>query len=557
MNIEAVFKQPFDEQVAFFRGKLGNLIPTETWTDVWQSAHDTGFMVAGAAKADLLADLAAAVDSAISEGTGIQAFRKNFDAIVEKHGWSYRGEYNWRTRTIYRTNMATSYSAGRLVQLKEGGFEYWMYRHSDSVARPRPLHVSWNGLTLPADDGWWDSHYPPNGWSCFPPETEVRCDAVIGLKTWYSGEMVELYTALGHRLTVTANHPVLTGRGWVSAGMLDEGDELIGAIGDVDAELVGVVNHEQPPSRAEDLFESLAAKGLRVVPMSPDDFHGDALCRKPEIHVAGAYGALMDIVDAKIGEDVRKGGFDSALHRSVESTHVSIGSAQTPFVVNNAILAKNPTHGRLGNSKSGGYLPLAGESAPVKRENFALDDIVPCVGNSPGIPELSLNAAGRALDFFPAQNFGLGSVSQSDACETQGSTESATAASRLFGELLEANPGTVACDEVIKIRKFQWAGHVYDFVTSTGLIIAGGLTVSNCHCYVIGVSGASAKRLGGRIQPAPDDGTTPDGRPNGIDKGWDYQPGATTVDQVRKSLSEKLPGLPKPLSESLKKDLEK
>lgn len=166
MGIEAVFKQPFAEQIAFFRGKLGSLIPTETWTDVWQSAHDTGFMVAGAAKADLLADLAAAVDSAISEGAGIQAFRKNFDAIVEKHGWSYRGEYNWRTRTIYRTNMATSYSAGRLVQLKEEGFEYWVYRHSDSVARPRPLHVSWNGLTLPANDSWWDSHYPPNGWGC-------------------------------------------------------------------------------------------------------------------------------------------------------------------------------------------------------------------------------------------------------------------------------------------------------------------------------------------------------------------------------------------------------
>jgi len=62
--------------------------------------------------------------------------------------------------------MATSYAAGRLAQLKSGGFEYWMYRHSDAVARPRPLHVSWNGLTLPANDPWWQSHYPPNGWGC-------------------------------------------------------------------------------------------------------------------------------------------------------------------------------------------------------------------------------------------------------------------------------------------------------------------------------------------------------------------------------------------------------
>ncbi len=166
MAISAVFKRPFDEQVAFFRNKLGNMIPTERWTDVWKSAHDTGFMVAGAAKADLLADLARAVEQAISEGTGIEVFRKQFSGIVEKHGWSYRGEFNWRTRTIYRTNMATSYAAGRLAQLKQGGFEYWMYRHSDSVARPRPLHVSWNKLALPATDAWWQTHYPPNGWGC-------------------------------------------------------------------------------------------------------------------------------------------------------------------------------------------------------------------------------------------------------------------------------------------------------------------------------------------------------------------------------------------------------
>lgn len=166
MGIEAVFKKPFAEQVTFFRGKLGNLIPTESWLDVQKSAHDTGFMVAGAAKADLLADLAGAVDEAIIQGTGIGAFRANFDKIVEKHGWSYRGEYNWRTRTIYRTNMASSYSAGRLVQLKSGNFPLWMYRHSDSVARPRPLHVSWDGLTMPPDDPWWQTHYPQNGWGC-------------------------------------------------------------------------------------------------------------------------------------------------------------------------------------------------------------------------------------------------------------------------------------------------------------------------------------------------------------------------------------------------------
>lgn len=164
--IREVFKRPFAEQVDFFRGKAGNLIPSTTWTDVWKSQHDTGFMVAGAAKADLLADLYREVEKAISQGTGIAEFRANFDEIAAKHGWDYRGERDWRTRVIYQTNISTSYAAGRLAQLRAGGFSYWLYKHSDSVAHPRPQHVAWNGLTLPADHAFWATHSPPNGWGC-------------------------------------------------------------------------------------------------------------------------------------------------------------------------------------------------------------------------------------------------------------------------------------------------------------------------------------------------------------------------------------------------------
>lgn len=161
---------PFAEQIAFFRNKLGNLVPTQRWTDVWKAQHDRAFMVAGAAKADLLADLAAAVDGAIADGQSIGWFRQQFDEIVAKHGWAYEGERNWRTRVIYQTNMSTSYAAGRLAQLRDPALQqlkpYWMYKHSDGELYPRPLHLSWNGLTLPADDPWFETHYPPNGWGC-------------------------------------------------------------------------------------------------------------------------------------------------------------------------------------------------------------------------------------------------------------------------------------------------------------------------------------------------------------------------------------------------------
>lgn len=167
---EAVVRLPFAEQLAFFRGKLGNLVPTETWRDVEKAGHDRGFMVAGAAKADLLGDLAGAIDRVVAEGKSIGWFRQEFDRVVGEHGWAYRGERTWRTRVIYQTNLSTSYAAGRLAQLRNPELlklkPYWMYRHSDSVLHPRPLHVSWDGLTLPADDPWWQTHYPPNGWGC-------------------------------------------------------------------------------------------------------------------------------------------------------------------------------------------------------------------------------------------------------------------------------------------------------------------------------------------------------------------------------------------------------
>lgn len=175
-ELRAALKLPFAEQIAFFRQKLGNLVPTARWDDLWKSQHDRGVMVAGAMKADLLNDFATAIGTFIEQGKSIQWFRDNFDDIVDRHGWAYKGERNWRTKVIYQTNISTSYAAGRLAQLRDGGFERWMYKHSDSVLHPRPHHVALDGLILPADHPFWQTHYPPNGWGCKCRVVGVRSD---------------------------------------------------------------------------------------------------------------------------------------------------------------------------------------------------------------------------------------------------------------------------------------------------------------------------------------------------------------------------------------------
>jgi hypothetical protein len=140
------------------------------------AAHDRAFIVAGAAQADLVNDLYGAIAKAIESGAGLDAFRKDFNAIVLKNGWTgWTGEGSaagqaWRTRIIYQTNMATSYAAGRYQQLTDPGLlairPYWRYVHADGVAHPRPLHLAWNGLVLPYDHVFWNTHFAPNGWGC-------------------------------------------------------------------------------------------------------------------------------------------------------------------------------------------------------------------------------------------------------------------------------------------------------------------------------------------------------------------------------------------------------
>jgi len=117
------FKLPFPEQIDFFRQKQN--LPTERYDDILKEAHDRAFVVAGAMKADLLNDLRKAVDKAIAEGKTIDWFRKEFEAIVQKHGWEgwtgsdTKAGRDWRTRVIYKTNLSASYAAGRWQQLHD------------------------------------------------------------------------------------------------------------------------------------------------------------------------------------------------------------------------------------------------------------------------------------------------------------------------------------------------------------------------------------------------------------------------------------------------------
>jgi uncharacterized protein with gpF-like domain len=172
-DLSAVFAQPFAEQLAYFSQKLA--LPSKHWDDLIAAGHDRGFIVAGAMKEDLVADLKAAIQAAIDEGKTIQWFRDEFENIVQKRGWTgWLGEGSadgtaWRTRIIYTTNLRTSYSAGRYAQMTDpevlASRPYWRYVHR-SREHPRLSHKAWHNTVLPAQDPWFNTHFTPNGFGC-------------------------------------------------------------------------------------------------------------------------------------------------------------------------------------------------------------------------------------------------------------------------------------------------------------------------------------------------------------------------------------------------------
>ena len=158
---------PFDEAIAFFRQKLN--LPTATWQDIRHDMHARAFVVAGAMKDDLLDDIRESIDEALAEGTSIAQFRDDFDEIIERHGWAYKGGRKWRTAVIFNTNISVAYAVGHYQAMMEPAVRkarpYLRYIASSS-RNPRPEHRAWYNVILPADDPWWDTHYPPNGWGC-------------------------------------------------------------------------------------------------------------------------------------------------------------------------------------------------------------------------------------------------------------------------------------------------------------------------------------------------------------------------------------------------------
>lgn len=383
------------------------------------------------------------------ETISVQEWERSMQQVLEKH-WTVqymhgRGGRNVMTpedrvelRSLIRQQF--DYLRGFTLDVRDG-------RLSDKQIKAR-AHLYLNdstrahslgrsnahGVRLPAHPGDGSTACKAN---CVIEGTLVSADGIKkGYRRWYSGEVLTLTTSQGCVLTVTPNHPVLTGRGWIAAKSLNLGDECRSINHGIRA---GNPDIQHQPVSVEQVFQALSVSGRpreRVMGIS-GQFHGDVAYS--DVDVVGTNGKLLDVADT------------SGIEREAEDIFPDAG---------HLVLARH-----LCPSASGEYAIAISHAAPG------------CVS----VTDQHLSfLCGHELESLRVR---LGASAWLDSVLQQVSADVSSTDTEPYTESLFALPANVQADTLVEITRSQWSGHVYNLETDNGWYYAGGIIVHNCRCH--------------------------------------------------------------------------
>lgn len=173
---DQLFTEAPPEVTRYFDAKRSK--PGVDWRDVAPYEHAVSFTVARTAGYDVIDDIRAAASDAIRNYGDFGKFVDDLEPVLRRKGWWGRkvdaatgeavqlGSLH-RLRTIYWANKSTARAAGEWerIQRTKRALPFLAYGQSRAENK-RPLHLTWVGTMLLADDPWWATHYPPNGWLC-------------------------------------------------------------------------------------------------------------------------------------------------------------------------------------------------------------------------------------------------------------------------------------------------------------------------------------------------------------------------------------------------------
>lgn len=490
-DLPAYLKLPFREAVAAMRERVPEMVFDAS--EVEAVYRRGGFAVAKAVDLETVKKAQQLVVRAVETGADADEMYR----LGRSAGWT-----DGYSETVFRTNVKTATGAGRQMLAMsdelEGFLAAWRYvAVGDTDTRSN--HNAMDGFMASVRNPVWRVWLPPNGFNCLLPGTRVAGAFVAASRARYSGQAVKLRTADGVTLAVTANHPVLTGRGWIAAQHVRDGDYLLRHAGGVQGldgaaedpvppPLVAgrAVHNQKMPALVENVFDTFAAGGVASLSRSsPLDFHGDARAFQSDVDVVLAYGHFPN--DSDTGG--LQGGNDVGLAFPVPPARLSVASGG----VRDAVLRRADRSSRRVPS------PTA-----LLRDTFG--------------------GVGSGFDRRPLQPFRVGATARLNLMLDKHPTDDGARDAERFGQRLLALSREIRPDKCIGVEMFDFTGHVFDLQTPTGWLFANGLVASNCRCAVAEITIDDARDMGrldaaGRFKDDPLRDVMPD-------PGFDHSPAA-------------------------------
>jgi hypothetical protein len=434
------------------------------------------------------------------------SIRQMADAMEESLG----GDDYARTRAynIARTESGDALNAARSQEIDsliaDVGPEVPIKKTWLSVLGPttREAHADLDGVPADEDGLWdlngvmvpWPGHFsldPSQRCNCFPASTFVSGDFVGAQRAWYEGAFTEIITKSGTHLTLTINHPVVTSKGLVAAGKLNPGNQVLAyrtqidrsfgsaccgseaSIGQMFDDLLFPSSNqiEDEPAPIEQVFEAFfsgsvvgnSSSSIEIRHAKVDDFYGDGESIKGNIEVVRTNWKLLE--DGNFGQFEKRGDAIFIGPFSNLSFESSLGLTVEGF-------------GRTNSSSS----------------------CFPC----PAKP--LCDCFSSIWHITPTGSLSIGVAANLDVSLNQSSRQDGPSVAGFLRETLKRYPGFVAFDEVVEVRNFFSADHVYDLQSVNGFIVAqnetlcNGIVTANCQCSIITEFGMDEDEARGLIR---------------------------------------------------------
>ena len=177
---EELFDLPFDEAIKFFADKIPRLY--DDIEEITGEAIAKTFWVKKITDIEVSKKMKVALDKILAEGGTFKDFVGDIPDVLKKSGISKDGYY---LQNVFRTNMLSSYNAGRYEQqqLTKDVFEYLLYNTIDDSRRSK-VCTDLADKVYRSDNLIWNRIYPPNHYACRSIATALTDEQVkeLGLE---------------------------------------------------------------------------------------------------------------------------------------------------------------------------------------------------------------------------------------------------------------------------------------------------------------------------------------------------------------------------------------